>query len=169
MTRDIPASVRQDLEAPTQQHALLAFVTITHPQLEAPIRVVADPIDHVYQGNTYTGILFGFRLLTDEDTEPTCELSLPNVDRRIGEAIRASGVSPKIQLVILSSADFDKSVVPRAEIGAAAAVYQFVQFELRDVTADAVRIAGTVALRDYSTEPWPSLRATETRLPGLFR
>ncbi|MEL6100482.1 MAG: DUF1833 family protein [Pseudomonadota bacterium] len=169
MNRNVPANVRTALEQPETGIALLAFLTIRHSELDVPIRVVSDPLNYVWGGETYTGILFDFRPLTDTDAQPTTELRVPNVDRRIGQAVLDANDRPQVQMSILSSADFDLTVNPRTEIGTATPIYAYSHFELREVSVDPVELRGTVTLRDYSVEPWPGLSATESRLPGLFR
>jgi len=169
VNRTIPAATRAQLERPETAIALLAFLTIRHSELDVPIRVVSDPVSYVWAGNTYEGIVFDFRPLTDNEAQPTTELRVPNVDRRIGQAVLDANDRPQIEMTILSSADFDLSVNPRTEIGTATPVYAYSHFELREVSVNPIELTGIVSLRDYSVEPWPGLSATESRLPGLFR
>lgn len=169
MTRSIPAAARQALESEASPDAILGFLTITHPALVEPIRVVSDVIDYVRGGLTWVGLPFGFSAVTDEEAAPTAELRVQNVDRRIGEALRALPDRATVQLEVLSSADFDLSVEPREEIGTAAVIYGYSRFELVDVTVTPVEVTGRLILRDPSQEPWPGISATQSRLPGLFR
>lgn len=169
MARNIPPEVAADLRAEVSPHALLAFLTVTHPNLADPIRVVSDPLDFVVGGVTYLGCPFEFQLLTDEDAAPTTQIRVQNIDRRIGEALRTLPDRARIELAARSTADFDLSVVPRVAIGEAAPIYAFRHFDLIDVTATALDITGTVMLRDYTQEAYPGKRATQSRCPGLFR
>ena len=168
-SRAVARAVLDDLERGSAIHAPLAFLEVRHPNLAAPIRVVSDPVDHVWQGLTWTGLVFGFRLLSEGDAAPSTEIVLQNTDRRIGAALRASRQRAEIALSVLSTADFDLAATPRTEIGTAAPIYAFSRFELVDVTADAVELRGRVFLRDFAQEPWPGIVATQSRLPGLFR
>lgn len=169
IARSIPASVEADLERSSSPDALLAFMTITHSAMSEPIRVVSDVFDYVKGGFTYTGIVFGFRILNDQDNLPEAEIRVANVDRRIGQALRASNERANLALEICSSSEFDLSVEPRTEIATAANVYAFQQYELADVNVDAAELRGRVILRDYAQEPWPYVRATHRFCPGLFR
>lgn len=166
--RSISAAVRAGLDAPETPHALLAFLTITHPGLSAPIRVVSDVMDYSVGGQTFIGMPFDYQLLTDTDAAPTTQIRMQNVDRRIGVALRQIKERARLRLEIRSSADFDLSVDPRTEI-ASSTIYAFDSFELVDVTVDAAEITGRVMLRDYAQETWPGLRATQSRCPALFR
>ena len=169
MARDLPASVIESIQDASSPDALLGFITITHPALVEPLRIVSDPLDFVCGGETFIGCPFEFQLLTDEDSAPTTTLRVQNVDRRIGEALRGMADRAMVRLEARSTADFDLSVVPRTEIGASAVLYGFRHFELIDVTVTALEVSGTVMLRDYTQEPYPGKRATQTRCPGLFR
>lgn len=169
MSRATAIAARAELEREQSPHALLGFMTITHPALAEPLRVVSDVMDYVFGGAHFIGMPFGFQLLTDSEAPPMTQLRLQNVDRRIGQALRAMTGRATVQLQLLSSADFDLTQDPRAEIGTAAEIYGFAHFTLRNVSVNAVEVTGEVILQDYSTEPWPHVRATQDRLPGLFR
>lgn len=166
--RSIPAAVQAELERSASPDAILGFLTITHPSLSVPIRLVSDIFDYIYGGETYLGLPFDWRLVTDEDTAPTAQLMVSNIDRRIGAVLRQTSERPRLALVLLSSRDFDLSVVPRTALGTPSVIYQFSHFELSDVSADAVQLSGTIRLFDPTGEPWPAIRATARRCPGLF-
>lgn len=169
MTRDITPERAADLRAEVSPHALLGFLTITHPRLPQPIRVVSDPMDFVVDGNTWLGCPFEFQLLTDEDSAPTTQIRVQNVDRRIGAALRDLPDRARIALEARSTADFDLTVSPRVPLAPTPPIYAFRHFDLIDVTVTAVDVTGTVMLRDYTQEAYPGKRATQSRCPGLFR
>jgi len=169
MPRTIPADLQASLESGSAPDALLAFLTIQHSGLAEPVRVVSDWADYIWDGHTYTGLIFGFELLTDTDEPPSARLRVQNVDRRIGKALEGATERAQLALSLLSSADFDLSVNPRTEIGTPAEVYAFRHFELTDVKANAIELTGKISLRDFAQEPWPRLRATQELLPGLYR
>lgn len=170
MTRVIPTDVAQDLDAPSSPHALLGFLRVDHPTLVAPVLVVSDPINYVINGETYIGCPFEYVVLTDSDSPSIGQLRVQNVDRRIGSALRSMDERAKIGLEVRSTMGFNLSVDPRVEnTHGSSVLYGFLHFSLIDVTVNAVEITGTVRLRDYSQEPWPGKRATQSRCPGLFR
>ncbi len=148
--------------------ALLGFLVITHDTLVEPIRVVSDPFDYRRGGHLYTGLPFEWSLVTDTEAAPRAKLRIPNIDRRIGQAIRRASTRPRLALEVLSEADFDLSAVPRIERSTPVQIYAFAHFELSQISADALAVEGQVQLFDPSGEPWPSVRATEDRFPGLF-
>lgn len=167
--RVIDADVRAGLEREASPDALLAFLTVTHPRLVEPIRLVSDVFDYLRDGNLFVGMPFSFILVTDEESAPKTQLTVQNVDRRIGEALRSMPDRAMVQLDVLSSADFDLSSDPRVPIGALVPIYAIRHFQLIEVTATATEITGTLMLRDYSQEPWPGQSATQSVCPGLFR
>lgn len=169
MSRTIDADVKAGLQAPDSVDALLAFLTVTHPLLPDPIRVVADVMDYVVDGETFLGLPFEFGLLTDTEGPPETTLRMQNVDLRIGRALLGLNDRAKVTLEIRSSADFDLSQDPRVEIPGGSVLYRFADFDLIDVTGTVSEISGRVMLRDYSQEPWPGQRCTQSRMPGLFR
>lgn len=170
MVRQITPAIRSDLQAEDSPNALLGFITVWHRNLIEPIRVVSDPVDYIVNGLQFIGCPFDFQLLTDEDSAPTTQIRLQNVDRRIGEALRAVTDRATVQLEARSTADFDLSVMPRQELpGGSSVLYGFRHFDLVEVTVTPLEVSGTLMLRDYTQEPWPGKRATQSRTPGLFR
>lgn len=168
MSRTEAVANRVDLEAESSPHALLAFLTIEHPNVAEPMRFVSDVIDYAVGGVVFTGIPFGFQVLTDTEAAPRTQIVVENIDRRIGIALRDTNTRAKVRIDIRSSADFDLSVDPRVELVANTPIYAFKNFDLVNVTADAAQLTGDVELTDFSVEPFPNIRATQDRFPGLF-
>lgn len=167
--RDIPPAIRADLHSSSSPNAVLAFLTISHRNLVESIRVVSDPLDFSVGGVLYRGCPFEIVLLSDVDESPTTTIRIQNVDRRIGEAIRRISDRATATVEVRSTADFDLTVVPREEIGVSSVIYGFSNFDLVDVTVTSLDVSGTLMLRDFTQEPWPGKRATQSRCPGLFR
>lgn len=169
MSRTIDADAKAGLEGPSSVDALLAFLTVTHPALSDPIRVVSDVMDYVVGGLTFLGLPFEFGVLSDTEGPPMTELRMQNVDQRIGRALLGLTDRAKVTLEIRTSADFDLSQDPRTELPGGSVLYRFADFDLIDVTGTVGDLSGRVMLRDYSQEPWPGQRCTQSRMPGLFR
>lgn len=168
MTRAAALARRDVLEAEASPEAVLAFLTLTHPALAQPIRVVSDVMDYVVDGDVYLGFPFDFKLLTDADAPPRTELRIEAVSRRLSRALRSLTGQTEVALALRSTADFDLGQEPRVATGPAAPIYAFSRFTLRDVTGTATEISATITLADYAVEPVPAIRATENRCPGLF-
>lgn len=170
--RTLAARHLTDLDQPSSPAALIWFLTITHPALSVPIRVVSDVFDYTIAGETYIAIPFDVAPLTDNDQTPSAELRVPNIDRRIGQALEKdmAGTRALVSAVAHSSDDFDLTVDPREPLDEMdlPAIYSFQQFELADVRGDALELSGRITLIDITQEPWPFLRATSDIFPGLF-
>ncbi|AWD21621.1 DUF1833 family protein [Fuscovulum blasticum] len=167
--RDISPAARLALESVASTDALLPFVLVEHPALAQPIRVVSDVIDYQMDGHLWLGLLFRVSLPTDTDGPPEASITIPNVDRRIGTALRVLTDRAYVTLSVLSSADFDLSQDPRVAPGPVTPVYPAMRFVLVDIECNVSQLSGTLMLRDYTQEPWPRLFATESRLPALFK
>lgn len=164
-----PAQVA-DLNRETSAHALLGFVTITGPSLPGGVlRYVTDVLPYVWAGATFQPI-GGLDLpqADDSDAEPRISITLPNIERRIGETLRRSPERLRVALTLLSSADFDLTANPRTEIGTATTIYSLSEFETVDATYDDVAAEITLILRDYAQEPF-GLYAAPTIIPGVYR
>lgn len=168
MIRAAAAAVRADLEATESPHALLGFLTITHPLLAPPIRIVSDIFDYEMGGANYKGLPFEVEVLNDSEAMPEARLRVQNIDRRIGEALLAIRDRARVKLEVISAADFDLTVEPRVPTGAPAVIHGFDHLELVDVEANPIEVTGRLILRDYAQEPC-GLNATQSRCPGLFR
>lgn len=168
MSREGAAAARVTLEAPQSPDALIAFLTISHPNLGAPIRVVSDVIAYELDGETYAAAPFDMAQLDEGEGVARSQLQVQNVDRRIGEALRRAKDRAEVRLEMRSSADFDLTVEPRVELVANPPVYGFRDLRLVHAEANAAMLTGEVTLHDYALEPWPSLRATQGRCPALY-
>jgi Concanavalin A-like lectin/glucanases superfamily/Domain of unknown function (DUF1833) len=117
MTRNVTSAFRRTAESSFSDEVDLCFLTISHPTLSEPIRVVWDTKDFVYDGNTFTGFPFDLEILSDDEQPPQARLVIQNVDPRIGDTIRALTSPPRLKIELLSSDDFDLTVDPRIETG----------------------------------------------------
>lgn len=167
--RTISTAFRRSAEARESGDVFLEFIRITHDALSEPIRCVNDIVDFMYGGELYVGCPFSLSLLTDTDQPPRAQLSVQNVDRRIGEAILAIDTPPLLLIKLLSSVDFDLSVKPRTPIGTPIVEYEADFLRLENVSVDAMTVTADIASWDFTQEPWPAIRATKGRLPGLYR
>lgn len=167
--RDINPAARRALESPASLSAMLPFLMIEHPHLAEPIRVVSDVMDYLRDGQLWLGVLFRATLPSDTESAPEARLTVPNVDRRVGNALRRLQDRAHVTLDVCSSADFDLSVDPRAPLGTVTPVYPPIRFQLVDIECTTAELSGTLMLRDFSQEPWPRLFATQSRVPGAFR
>jgi len=172
VTRALAPSIAEDNDRPDSPHAHVWFVEIDHPNIVGTVRVVSDIFEYEIDGKTYAAAPFQASPVTDSDAPPSAEIVMENISRQVSAALEndTAGTRATITAVAHSSADFDLSVEPRVPLapGSPPEVYAFRQFELNDVSADVAELKARISLVDIATEPWPSLRATSDRFPGLF-
>lgn len=167
--RNVPQSVISEIEKQASEEALLVFLEIYHEDLMEPIRVVSDPENFVLDGVEYVGFDFRINILSDNDSAPQARLTIMNVDERIGQAVQRSTSPVNLNIQILPMSEFNIDVVPRTQLNTPAIrVYRAPHLRLSEVTGDLMQISGKITSWDYSQEPWPALKATESRFPGLF-
>ncbi|MEL6170577.1 MAG: DUF1833 family protein [Pseudomonadota bacterium] len=172
--RDIPSVLVEALNQPSSSIALLPFLTITHPSLAPTVRVVSDHFDYVFGGNTYAGMPFDARPMTDGENAPFAQLVMQNVNAAVSRALETAEERAQVVLTLYASIDFDLTQDPRVPISNAfgqitpGKVYEYAGFELTQIEVTPASITGRVSLPDYGREPWPPIQATEDRYPGLF-
>jgi len=171
MPRSISLLLLEELYAPRTGEIPLLFLELDHPELIDPIRVVNDIIDYVYLTNTYVGCPFAFNLISDsENRPPRAQISIQNVDRNIGNTLINISDTIDIKLTIVASNQFNLTVDPRVEISSPSVIeYEADFLTLKNVSVNVGTIKGTIESFDFTREPWPFVRATKERLPGLFR
>lgn len=167
--RSIPAGVIREIEREHSSQNFLVFAEFYNDEIATPIRVVSDPVDHVYGGDTYTGFQFNITILSDTDRPPEAQVQIQNVDRVVGSALRDVTEPIRANLTVIAGTEFNQAVDPRTEIGTAAIIYQASELYLVDVEVTALTVTGILRLWDYTQEQWPSVMATQDRFPGLFR
>lgn len=157
-----------DLLEESAEDALLTFAEIRHPLLLEPMRVVTDHMPYLWRGAEWQPVLFEFTATQDDDRPPEARISLPAIDQRIANALIDLPERAQISFWIVSSGDFDLSVEPRIQIGEPVPLRAFLNLDLMDVQGNVSAASGRLMLRDTTQEPWPGVRATQSRCPGLF-
>lgn len=169
MPRALSGALRRQLNLQESGEAILAFLTITHADLAEPITVVGDGVDYVWDAVTYVGFPFRFALLSDEEGPPRCQIEVQNVDRKIGDALRALPSPARLRLELVAASEFDQTADPRTPLGTPPIEYSASHLFLVNVSVDAMTVTGDVVSWDYTQDTWPARRATQDRYPGLFR
>ena len=150
--------------------ALLSFIIVEHPALPGGIlRYVTDPLEFVWEGNTYTPI-GGVEIPLADDSESASRLRIiiPNIDKKVGQTLRRVATRIKVTQHLISTADFDLTANPRVEVGSAAPFYSMTNFEVLEADFDALSAQLSLILRDYSQAQY-GLYAIQFLLPGINR
>jgi hypothetical protein len=177
MPRDILAETRASLEEPEGEDQPFVFITIEHEDIDEPIRVVSDtgtengePVTFEWDGDSYIAMPFEIELLSDNEGPPRGRITIQDVDRDAGEAIRGLLTPAEITITVIPTSEFDLTVNPRTEVDTAVPAYGPAGgITIRNIQGDALQITGDLVSIDDTREPWPSLRATQALLPGLYR
>ena len=167
--RTTSTTFREAVYQPETDEVFVLLLTINHDDLgEDIIRLSTDnkdtfTIDSVeVRGTSSQGYQFLFlpmEIVLPDDSDETisaAKISIDNVDRQILNAIRGLDSAPTItmQIVLASTPDVIEA--------------QFNSFELRDVTADALVISGTLSLGNFLSEPFPGGSMLPSNFPGIF-
>ena len=146
----------------------VALVTITHPDLAAPVRLSSDPTKRLstdplrygtrHRGDDYEFVLMAALLPDDrQDALPSVSLAFENVAADMAEMARAVLTPATVDIVVVTTADID--AIEEAYTGLIA----------QRATYDAERITLEIARQDIAPRPWPAHRMTAARFPGQFR
>lgn len=167
--RNITGAFRAILEQSNSSEVIVIFATITHPSLLQTLYFNSDIIDYSYQSNIYKGVAFSLSLLTDDQNMPArAQVSIQNVDQAIGAAVQALASPPTIGIQIFIKSDFDNGN-PRLPISTPGVEFSAQGLKLQNVKADAMTMSADLVGMDLTAEPWPAIRSTQKRLPGLYR
>ena len=157
MTRPISAGARAALFAPETAEAFIILLTISHADMETPIRVTSDSLDTLSRGNTFTAFPFTITLPDDEDSKsPHARLAIDNIDRRIVLAVRALPSSPTVLIEVVRQGDSD--VVEAV----------FRDFRFSDIRYDSRVVEGVLTIEDFTAEPYPAATFCPSLFPAIF-
>jgi len=145
------------MNAPQSGEALLTLLTLSHPSLTDPIRVVNDAQDLVSDGVTFQAFPFEVAWPTMNEDGPTAiKLRICNVDQTVARAVRSlagQALTVTIALVLASAPD-------NIEMGP-------VEATLRNAVYEAGFVEGDLRFEDLANEPFPYALMTPARFPGL--
>lgn len=182
--RAISTTFRNAIEAVSSSEVALVFLTITHDDLDEPIRLVSEDengvsyyngeiINYNLDGYLYYGCPFSLALLTDDERPPRGQLSFVDPEREFGLAILSIVDSPRIRFDVFKLSDFVEGTYDsnnaRSPSGSSVAEYVADYLFLKNVSSDGMIVQADVASYDLVGEPWPKLRSTHNRMPALFR
>lgn len=158
MPRSLSATARAALYAPETGEVFLFLLTLSHPSLEQPIRVVNDSQNIISNEVEYVSYPFQLVLPQDDDTPaPQVRLSIDNVSQEIVAAVRKCNGEPitvSMSIVLASSPD-------TVEAGP-------FEFSIRQVDYTAATVEATLQFEDVLNEPIPGDTMTRPRFPALF-
>lgn len=177
--RVIPIIAQRAAERSSSGNPVLIFVTVSHPTIETPIRLVVDGADYEVNGVTFHRSFFELDLLTDTESPPRARFRFPNVDREAITRLRMVSGPCRVEFALLPASYFDLTADPRvvksgltvtwarAKDGGSL-IYKASALFLTEVTANQAQVEGTLRSWDYRQEQWPGKRSNQALLPGVY-
>ena len=161
MSRPVSAAFIAACNAPQTEDGFLLCVTIEHSELPAPIRLVtnAQNVVRTIGAEQVTFLACPLQAKLSDDTDdrpPQARLIVDNIDRRMVAAVRTITSPPTVKLEVVKISDPDTVEA------------EFSDFELKEVTYDALTIEGALTLEGLFQEPAVGWGFTPGYFPGLF-
>jgi hypothetical protein len=149
----ISNDLKQDAWANSSDLPLI-LLTIAHSSLSESIRVVNNKENITSNGDEYIGFPFEIQLPdSKEDSQPSAKLTINNVSREIGIAIRSISTPPSVTITIIRQETPD---IVEA---------QFVGMRLNNVKYDVLAVTADLQFEDLTREEFPALKFS----PSIFR
>lgn len=158
MARSLSALMKQALTGQETAEIPLVLLTIEHPALATPLRLVRDARDLVSRGQVYTAFPCDVTLPDDvEGAAPRASLLLDNSSLELVDLVRSLRQTPEvtIELVLASTPD-------QVEIAWRA-------FVVEEARWDAQTIELPLALVETQLEQIPAHQFTPGAFPGAFK
>lgn len=173
--RNIPLNARRAHEEPFEDDPEIALFVITHPLLDAPVRLSTDPTERLSEDplmygtrsswdgadpmtEPYLFVLASAEQPSDlEDAPAAGRIRLENIDNRIAETLRAFTSRAEIKMAVVRASAVNE---PDAE---------FHDMRLMSASGDAGEVQLDFSRQPIEEEIVPMERFSKARFPGLFR
>lgn len=158
MPREISSVAREQIQSSNVTHVALVLLEIDHPDMAAPIRVVNNNENIVYDGNEYLATSFRFTPPAQEGNElRDASVSISNVDRRFVQTLRSVSSPPTIKaIVVLVGETVEKEAGPW-------------EFILAQANYDADVIQGVLTQRIFFKDRLSTIRVNVNNFPSLIQ
>ena len=136
----------------------ITLLEIDHDDLTAPIRVVNDRADIVFETNTYTALGFNITMPTDlQKGLPRASLSIDNVGKELVQWLEVSngGAGTSVRMVQILRSD-------------PTTIEYDILMELSNIHVTATTVSGVLGFDDLLNVPAVILTHTPTVTPGIF-
>jgi hypothetical protein len=155
--RALPAATKQLLEKVESDHEIVVLIELRHPQIGEPIRLANSLVAITSKGEEYIAFPFTLDFPDIPGSSSKGRITVQNVDRRIGLFLQSLRSPPMIEIMVVASNDWDTWLLHVRKLW------------LRNIRGDAITVSADIDTWDFSTEPWPSKRVTQSRFPAVFR
>lgn len=155
MARELSPVFTAAINDETTDEVPLVLLTIDHPDLAEPIRVVSDIENITSQGELYAGLPFEIEFPGESADSPgEARLAVDNVDRTIIDTLREIDTAPTITIAVVLASQPNTIE------------FSFDNMTLRDASYDVHRITGVLRFEDVADDPICESQTPE-RFPGL--
>ena len=135
----------------------LVLLTISHASLSEDIRVVNNKVAITSNGLEYIAFPLQIQLPdSKEDSQPSSKLTISNVSREIGQAIRLISTPPQVTIQVVRQETPD--IVEAEFVGM---ILSNVRYNMMTVTADLV-------FEDLTREEYPYLKFSPSIFKGIL-
>jgi hypothetical protein len=173
MPRLLSLNARTSLDAQATVELQVCLFKITHPALDAPVRLSSDDthclsVDPLMFGTYSTWltddnspflcVLVSAQVPGDKEDEPAAAaLVLENVDNSVAQMLRSTTARATVDMaVVLASSP---NLIEQ----------EFLGMRLMSVEGNASEVTLNISREPIHSEPWPAGRMTRQRFPGLHR
>lgn len=150
----LPAATKVLLEAEESVEDVVVLVNIIHA--DGIIRLANAVINITSQGNLYVGFPFSIGFPQVSETNSRGQIQVVNVDVRIGQFLLSLRSPPRIEIIVVSSVDFNTYLVHLRGLW------------LRNIRGNPIQVSADITTWDMATEPWPSRRVVSSNYPAVF-
>jgi hypothetical protein len=152
--RNLSAAMLEAIHDAQTDEAVLTMVEIGDG-VEAPLRLVCNPVNIVAGGYTYLGYPFKLELPKQSGEGRASQLIVDNVDRDLVRLVRELDEAPGVYIKIVLASDPDTIEM------------QLAGLRLRNADWDVGQVSGDLTFEDTLSEPAADTM-TPGRFPGLF-
>lgn len=175
MARTLSATFRAALAAQETEEVPIVLITITHADLDTPLRLSSDPTQRltdngsppteldppVYgtqsRGTDYLFLPMGIVLPDDrEDAAPAARLEIDNIGRETIALLRSTTDPALVHMEIVLASALDTVEIDLPELDLVSADYNI------------NTVSVNLAINPLVTEPYPAHRFTPAGFPALF-
>lgn len=149
-------ALKTSVEAQESGDQLVVLAIIRHETIGSPLRMANAVVDITSQGDVFTAFPFSIDFPQVSETNSRGRIQIPNVDTRIGQFLLTLNTPPQIELVLVSSQDWDVWIIHLRRLF------------LRSFRGDTTRISADITTWDLATEPWPARRMVQANYPAVF-
>lgn len=149
----------KNINAQVVKEPWLELLTITHPDLPTPIRIVNDTDDVVHQGDTYTALPFGIQLPDNPETGASvARITVDNVGRTLTDWLEVSkgGTDANVTITVILRSD------PNT------AQFEATNMTLSNVTMTNTQVTARLTYDDIYNKPAIRGKYSPSTTPGVY-